>query len=54
MEKKEAVREYCIDVALKLLELDKNKLSPTVEDVIKSAQKLEEYILHTFNVSIGG
>ncbi len=45
MEKKEAVREYCIEKALVITQAQKPVRNPSVEDVIKAAKELEKYII---------
>lgn len=44
MEKKEAVREYCIDRAIDLCVAGKEETYEVPEDIIKIAKILEEYI----------
>ena len=44
MEKKEAVREYCIERAITLLLSSKGQMRFGVEDVINTAKELEKYI----------
>ena len=43
MEKKEAVREYCIERAMEIEKASLVKI--TLENVLKTAQKLEKYII---------
>ncbi len=44
MEKAEAIREYCIERALEIIQLDASRVILSTEDVIKSAKELENYI----------
>lgn len=44
MEKKEAIREYCIEKALAIEAAIKTCRNPSADDVIKTAEKLEKYI----------
>ena len=44
MEKEVALREHCLSVAKEVATNDAGKFA-TVEDVIETARKLEEYIL---------
>ena len=43
MEKKEAIREWCIDVAASVTAIGRVKPIP-ISELIKEAEKLEEYI----------
>ena len=44
MEKKEAIREYCIEKALVIESAKTINRDPSVDNVIKTAEKLEKYI----------